>query len=213
VPRHCRSTGRLCAGQHAGPGPERPRPRSTARRDRRLRQGGSAIARTRCVVALARRLRRKRPKGGQRSLRDVAAELAQRPPRRAGPAVLGGVVAIDAGLRTRGSNEAGHFRNSRKVGGEREQTPSGRCGRRWRASFAELAQERRTPKSPRLPHALRSRVGPVVVRRGGEIFGDVLNSWRLSETATRDTIDMPLFQVATCRAGNLPGPLFPTSSY
>ena len=30
------------------------------------------------VVALARRLRRKRPKGGQRSLRDVAAELAQR---------------------------------------------------------------------------------------------------------------------------------------
>jgi hypothetical protein len=30
------------------------------------------------VVALACRLRRKRPKGGQRSLRDVAAELAQR---------------------------------------------------------------------------------------------------------------------------------------
>ena len=30
------------------------------------------------VVTLARRLRRKRPKGGQRSLRDVAAELAQR---------------------------------------------------------------------------------------------------------------------------------------
>jgi DNA invertase Pin-like site-specific DNA recombinase len=30
------------------------------------------------VVALARRLRRKRPKGGQRSLREIAAELAQR---------------------------------------------------------------------------------------------------------------------------------------
>jgi hypothetical protein len=30
------------------------------------------------VVTLARRLRRKRPKGGQRSLRDIAAELAQR---------------------------------------------------------------------------------------------------------------------------------------
>ena len=30
------------------------------------------------VVELARRLRRKRPKGGQRSLRDVAADLAQR---------------------------------------------------------------------------------------------------------------------------------------
>jgi hypothetical protein len=29
-------------------------------------------------MALARRLRRKRPKGGQQSLRDVAAELAQR---------------------------------------------------------------------------------------------------------------------------------------
>ena len=28
------------------------------------------------AVALARRLRRKRPKGGQRSLRDIAAELA-----------------------------------------------------------------------------------------------------------------------------------------
>jgi DNA invertase Pin-like site-specific DNA recombinase len=30
------------------------------------------------MVALARRLRRKRPKGGQRSLRDIAAELAER---------------------------------------------------------------------------------------------------------------------------------------
>jgi hypothetical protein len=30
------------------------------------------------VVTLARQLRRKRPKGGQRSLRDIAAELAQR---------------------------------------------------------------------------------------------------------------------------------------
>ena len=30
------------------------------------------------VVALVRQLRRKRPKGGQRSLRDIAAELAQR---------------------------------------------------------------------------------------------------------------------------------------
>ena len=30
------------------------------------------------AVAVARQLRRKRPKGGQRSLRDVAAELAQR---------------------------------------------------------------------------------------------------------------------------------------
>jgi hypothetical protein len=30
------------------------------------------------LVALVRQLRRKRPKGGQRSLRDVSAELAQR---------------------------------------------------------------------------------------------------------------------------------------
>jgi hypothetical protein len=30
------------------------------------------------VVALVRQLRRKRPKGGQRSLREISAELAQR---------------------------------------------------------------------------------------------------------------------------------------
>ena len=30
------------------------------------------------VVGLVRQLRRRRPKGGQRSLRDIAAELAQR---------------------------------------------------------------------------------------------------------------------------------------
>ena len=30
------------------------------------------------LVALVRQLRRKRPKGGQRSLRDISAELAQR---------------------------------------------------------------------------------------------------------------------------------------
>jgi hypothetical protein len=30
------------------------------------------------LVALVRQLRRKRPKGGQRSLREIAAELAQR---------------------------------------------------------------------------------------------------------------------------------------
>jgi hypothetical protein len=50
------------------------------------------------VVTLARRLRRKRPKGGQRSLRDIAAELAQRGHlNEHGRAVLGGVGAIDAG--------------------------------------------------------------------------------------------------------------------
>jgi hypothetical protein len=30
------------------------------------------------LVALARQLRRRRPKGGQRSLREISAELAQR---------------------------------------------------------------------------------------------------------------------------------------
>jgi DNA invertase Pin-like site-specific DNA recombinase len=50
------------------------------------------------VVTLARRLRRKRPKGGQRFIgRRCGGGGAARPPQRAGPAVLGGVVAIDAG--------------------------------------------------------------------------------------------------------------------
>jgi hypothetical protein len=46
-------------------------PASAAVGDRTSRRGPD-------VVALARALRRKRPKGGQRSLREIAAELARR---------------------------------------------------------------------------------------------------------------------------------------
>jgi hypothetical protein len=53
-------------------------------RERKRREAGkcegrkSHAERNPGLVALVRQLRRKRPKGGQRSLRDVSAELAQR---------------------------------------------------------------------------------------------------------------------------------------
>ena len=53
------------------------------------------------LVALVRQLRRRRPKGGQRSLREIAAELAQRGHfnERAWSAVLCGVDRLDARVR------------------------------------------------------------------------------------------------------------------
>ena len=49
------------------------------------------------VVALAKQLRRQRPKGGQRSLRQISAELAALVPQRSRPAVLGCVGPQHAG--------------------------------------------------------------------------------------------------------------------
>ena len=59
-----------------------------ARERKRAAAGKCEGRKSHAVVTPARLLRRKRPKGGQRSLRDAAAKLAQRgtPPRTAGPA-------------------------------------------------------------------------------------------------------------------------------
>ena len=71
--------------------------------DRRQVEGRKSHAELRPeLVALVRRLRRKRPKGGQRSLREIAAELAQRGhPQRTWQAILGGVDQFDAQIATR----------------------------------------------------------------------------------------------------------------
>ena len=53
------------------------------------------------LVALVRQLRRKRPKGGQRSLRDIYGACAARPSQRTRSAVLGGVDQLDAQIATR----------------------------------------------------------------------------------------------------------------
>ena len=57
-----------------------PNPRSETKREREGRcEGRKPLSETRPeVVALARKLRRRRPKGGQLSLRDVSKELAAR---------------------------------------------------------------------------------------------------------------------------------------
>ena len=192
MPRHRRSTGRLFAGEHAG-------------------QAGSGLgveAQRDAIAAFARAaspslgtLRSTRRAASPQASEGRAAIIARRcggagatrPLQRAGSAVLGGVVAISAGLRTRWSNEAGHFRNSRKVDGvgERDAKWSVRAALAIQPSFAELAQERGHQKARACRTHCDREFGPVVVRRGGKIFGDVPNSWRLSETATRDTIDMP----------------------
>ena len=144
--------GRLCAGEHAGQagsglGLEAQRD-AIAAFARAAPPSPGTLRSTRRVVALAR--------GFAASVRRAAAIIARRcggagatrPLQRAGSAVLGGVVAISAGLRTRWSNEAGHFRNSRKVDGARER-------------FAELTRKNADTKKPALAAriAIESRAG------------------------------------------------------